>query len=70
MNRLEIFQLCGIIRPEFNEQRDAEDKITDIGCQHGDYSTIRGRSIRFTSLLQQTLRRRDLGWAELEGRTA
>ena len=33
MNSFEVFQLCGVFRPNFYEHRNAEDEITVIECQ-------------------------------------
>lgn len=70
MNRLEVFQLGWVLRPNFDERRNAEDEIAATKCQYGGCITIGGRIVRFTSLLQQTPRRRGLGLAELAGRPA
>jgi len=37
MNPLEMFQLCGIFRPKFHEQRNAKDEITTPQCQYEDH---------------------------------
>ena len=69
MNCFEVLQLCGIFRPKFDEQRNAENKITATGCQYeGCVPTM--KTARFTSLLQRTPRRRDLGLGGLAGRLA